>query len=56
MYIKVSNVKKKMKALGKRVSPGFISALDLYIDQKLEMFAKNAGSFKTLKREDILVK
>ena len=56
MYFVVSKVKKKIKALGKRCSPGFLAELDVYLEKKLVEFAKNSGGMKTLRREDILTK
>jgi len=54
LYIKPSAVRKKSKSVFKRVSKSFLSALDLKVDRIIEQAIKNAGSFKTLTRDDLL--
>lgn len=53
-YIRVASVRKKAKALKKHVSPSFLAELDLIVDKEIERAARNANTYVTLKREDLV--
>ena len=52
VFIRPTKVRARAKELGKRVGRGFIAALDLYIDEKIQAACRtHNGGRKTLDRD-----
>lgn len=53
-YLKVKQVKQKIKELGKRCDKSFLFGLDVLVDKKIEQASRNSGKFKTLRQDDLI--
>jgi hypothetical protein len=53
-YVKVKQVKQKVKEIGKRCDKSFLLALDVLIDNKITQASRNSGKFKTLRQDDLI--
>ncbi len=53
-YVKVKQVKQKVKELDKRCNGSFLFALDILIEKKIEQAARNCRGFKTLRQDDLI--